>query len=252
MNIVVAMKQIPDLQQIRISNRRPVLEDVPLTLGSIDKNALEAAVLIQESFGEGKVLVLSAGSEDLEDTIKEALAAGGDEAYLIMDPSLAEAGSSITAQVLAAAIKELNDVDLILFGEGSGDNYSGQVSSRVARLLGLPQVGYARDIKINGDTAQVVRVLEDCEEIVEVKLPAVITVLSGINEPRIPSVTQILKAGKKPKHLLELDDLGISLEESNPITTLSNLAPESNRRKMVLNNPAELIEALKSENLIGG
>lgn len=253
MNIVVAMKQIPDLQQIRISNRRPVLEDVPLTLGSIDKNALEAGVAIRESLGEGKVLVLSAaGSEDLEDTIKEALAAGGDEAYLIMDPSLAEAGSSLTAQVLAAAIKQLNDVDLILFGEGSGDNYSGQVSSRVARLLGLPQVGYAREIKINGDTAQVVRVLEDCEEVVEVKLPAVITVLSGINEPRIPSVTQILKAGKKPKHLLEPDDLGISLDQSSPIVTLSNLAPESNRKKIVVNNPAELVEALKSENLIGG
>jgi electron transfer flavoprotein beta subunit len=141
MNIVVAMKQIPDLQQIRISNRRPVLEDVPLTFGSIDKSALEAAVVIRESSGEEKVLVLSAGTEELEDTIKEALAAGGDEACLIIDESLAEADSSMIAQVLAAGIKQLDNVDLILFGEGSGDNYSGQVGSRVARLLGLPQVG---------------------------------------------------------------------------------------------------------------
>ncbi|HOB12422.1 MAG TPA: electron transfer flavoprotein subunit beta/FixA family protein [Syntrophomonadaceae bacterium] len=252
MNIVVAMKQIPDLQQIRISNRRPVLEDVPLTFGSIDKSALEAAVVLRDSSGEGEVLVLSAGNEDLEDTIKEALATGGNQAYLIMDQSLAGADSSIIAQVLAAGIKQLNDVDLILFGEGSGDNYSGQVSSRVARLLDLPQVGYARDIKIDGDTAQVVRVLEDCEEVVEVKLPAVITVLSDISEPRIPSVTQILKAGKKPKHLLELDELDISLDQSHPIITLSNLAPESNRKRIVVKNSTELIEVLKSENLIGG
>lgn len=252
MNIVVAMKQIPDLQQIRISNRRPVLEDVPLTFGSIDKSALETAVVIRESSGEGKVLVLSAGTEELEDTIKEALAAGGDEACLIIDESLAGADSSMIAQVLAAGIKQLDNVDLILFGEGSGDNYSGQVSSRVARLLGLPQVGYAREIKINGDTAQVVRVLEDCEEVVEVKLPAIITVLSEINEPRIPSVTQILKAGKKPKHFLDLDELDVSLDHSNPIITLSNLAPESNRKRIVVKDSAELIEVLKSENLIGG
>lgn len=79
------MKQIPDLQQIRISNRRPVLQDVPLTFGGIDKSALEAAVVLKESLGEVKVWVLSAGSEELEDTVKEALAAGGDEAYLVID-----------------------------------------------------------------------------------------------------------------------------------------------------------------------
>jgi electron transfer flavoprotein beta subunit len=83
MNIVVAMKQIPDLQQIRIRNRKPVFDDVPMTLGAIDKNALELGVSIKENLG-GKVTVLSAGNEDLEDTIKEALAAGADEAFLIL------------------------------------------------------------------------------------------------------------------------------------------------------------------------
>ena len=122
----------------------------------------------------------------------------------------------------------------------------------MARLLELPQICYARDIKIDGDTAYVVRVLEDCEEVVEVKLPAIITVLSDIGEPRIPSVTQILKAGKKPKHFLDLDELGVSLDHSNPIITLSNLAPESNRKRIVVKDSAELIEVLKSENLIGG
>jgi len=126
------------------------------------------------------------------------------------------------------------------------------VGARVARLLELPLVSYARDIKIDGDTAQVVRVLEDCEEVLEVKLPAVITVLSDIGEPRIPSVTQILKAGKKPKQTAELDDLGISAGQSNPVITLSNLAPESNRKRIVVKNPVELVEKLKSENLIGG
>jgi electron transfer flavoprotein beta subunit len=130
------MKQIPDLQQIRFSNRRPVLADVPKSFGNIDKNALEAAVLIKESYGDGKVTVLSAGNEELEDTIKEALAAGADEAFLITDDNaLDDADSSIVAQVLTEAIKQLEDVDLLLFGEGSGNNYSGQMGPRVAKLL---------------------------------------------------------------------------------------------------------------------
>lgn len=249
MNIVVAMKQIPDLKQIRIRNREPVFDDVPLTLGDIDKNALEAGVNLKEAGDDIKVTVLSASNEDVEDTVKEALAAGADEAFLIMDDELNGAESSIIAQVLAAGIKRMEDVGLILFGEGSGDNYSGQVGSRVAELLDLPQVGYASAIEIKGTTALVTRSLEDSDEVIEVNLPAVVTVVASINEPRIPSVTQILKAGKKPKEVLELDELDISNQESQ-LDTISNLAPESDRKRIVVKNVDELVQALKSENLI--
>lgn len=249
MNIVVAMKQIPDLQQIRIRNRQPVFDDVPLTLGNIDKNALEAAVNIKEA-QDANIVVISAGNEEVEDTIKEALAAGADEAFLILDDELENADSSQIATILAAGIKKIDDVGLILFGEGSGDNYSGQVGPRVAELLDLPQVGYVNSIEVKGNVAVVTRSLEDAEEILEVELPAVITVTSEINEPRIPSVTQILKAGKKPKEVLELDDLDIELG-GNKIETSSNLAPESNRKGIVVKSVDELISALKGENLIG-
>ncbi|SHG51904.1 electron transfer flavoprotein beta subunit [Thermosyntropha lipolytica DSM 11003] len=249
MNVVVAMKQIPDLQQIRIKNRQPVFDDVPLTFGTIDKNALEAGVMLKENNLAEKVIVLAAGSEDLEDTVKEALAAGGDEAFLIVGDDLNGAESSIIAQVLAAGVKKIDDVGLLLLGEGSGDNYSGQVGSRIAEILGWPQVGYAGAIKLEGNKAIVTRVLEDAEEVVEVALPAVITVVSGINEPRIPSVTQILKAGKKPKEVIEEDELdGINKEAL--ITTVSNLAPESDRKRIVVKNVAELVDKLRSENMI--
>lgn len=250
MNIVVAMKQIPDLQQIRIRNRQPVFEDVPLTIGLIDKNALEAAVQIKEQL-DAQVTVLSAGDENLEDTIKEALAAGADQAYLVMDDALNGAESSIIAEVLAAALRQMEDKpDLILFGEGSGDNYSGQTGSRVAALLDLPQVGYASSIVIDGGKAAVTRSLEDCEEVVEVALPAVITVISGINEPRIASVSQILKAGRKPRETVELDELNIKPGDS-AIDTLSNLAPEMERKRITVKSVDELIQALSSEALIG-
>lgn len=249
MNIVVAMKQIPDLQQIRIRNRQPIFDDVPLTLGNIDKNALEAAVNLKETL-DANVIVISAGNEEVEDTIKEALAAGADEAFLILDDELENADSSQIATLLAEGLKKIDDVGLILFGEGSGDNYSGQVGSRVAELLDLPQVGYASNIEVKDNVAVVTRSLEDAEEVIEVELPAVVTVISGINEPRIPSVTQILKAGKKPKEVLELDDLDIDLGTSK-IETSSNLAPESNRKGVVVKSVDELISALQGENLIG-
>lgn len=246
MNIVVALKQVPDLQQIRLRNRQPVLDDVPLTLGNIDKNALEAAVALKEAQG-GNVIALSAGDENIEDTIKEALAAGADEAFLVADDQLQGAESSWIATVLAEAVKKIDQVDLLLFGEGSADNYSGQVGSRVAEILGWPQVAYAINIEVNGSTAAVTRSLEDCDEIVEVSLPAVITVLSDINEARIPSVTQILKAGKKPKEVLELDDLDVELPDGSPVETISNLAPDSQRKKVVVKTVDELLQALAAE-----
>lgn len=249
MNIVVAMKQIPDLQQVRIRNRQPVFEDVPLTLGNIDKNALEAGVTLKEAV-DAKLIVVSAGNEELEDTVKEALAAGADEAYLVMDDALDNIASDTSANMIAAAIKNIEDVNIILFGEGSGDNYSGQVASRVAEILGLPQVGYAKAIELNGNKVKVVRSLEDCEEIVEVELPAVITVVSEINEARIPSVTQILKAGKKPKETVSPDEIGVAIAKP-VITTLSNLAPESARKGIAVKSVDELVKALSSEGLIG-
>lgn len=247
MNIVVAMKQIPDLQQIRIRNRQPVLDDVPLTFGNIDKNALEAAVQLKEA-ADGKVIVLSAGSAELEDTVKEALAAGADEARLVVCEKDLE--SSQSARLIAEAIKQIDAVDLILFGEGSGDNYSSQVSSRVAQILGLPQVGYANNIQVEGGSLRVTRSLEDCEEVLEVPLPAVVAVTADINEARIPSVTQILKAGRKPKETLDVAELGIVLPAPG-VETISNLAPETERKQVVVKTVADLVKALETEGFGG-
>jgi len=249
MNIVVAMKQIPDLQQVRIRNRQPVFDDVPLTLGNIDKNALEAGVTLKEA-ADAKLFVVSAGNEDLEDTIKEALAAGADEAFLVTDDALDNISSETSAVLIAEAVKKIDAVGIILFGEGSGDNYSGQVASRVAEILNLPQIGYAKAIELGDNKVKVVRSLEDCEEVVESELPVVISVVSDINEARMPSVTQILKAGKKPKEVVTPDELGVEMPKP-VIATISNLAPESARKGIAVKSVDELVKALTTEGLIG-
>jgi electron transfer flavoprotein beta subunit len=248
-NIVVPMKQIPDLQQLRIRNRKPVFDDVPLTFGKIDKNALEAAVQLKEIHG-GEVIAVSVGNEDVEETIKEAAAAGADRSYLVAEDDALNLESSDAAQVLAAVIKKIDDVGLIIFSEGSGDNYSGQVGSRVAAILDLPQVGSVTEITINGSAVQVVKSLEDRIEVLEVQMPAVIVIAGDMNEPRLPSVTQVLKAGKKPKEIIELDDLDIKIK-GNTIETLSNLAPEMNRKRIKVKTISEIIEVIKTEGLMG-
>ena len=244
MNVVVAMKQIPDLQQLRIRNRQPVLQDIPLSFGKIDRNALEAAVQIKETHG-GEVIVVSAGNEELQETIKEALAAGADRSYIVADNKVGGLESAAAARILAQVIRKIEDVGLIIFGEGSGDNYSGQVGSRVAGILGLPQVGSVVRVSINEGRAQITRSLEDSLEEVEVPMPAVLIVAADLNEPRIPSVTQALKARQKPRELMDLDGLGAEIG-SNGIDTFSNLAPEVDRKRIRVKSARELIEILQA------
>lgn len=245
MKIITAMKQIPDLQQMRIKDRKPVLNDVPWTFGKIDKNALEAAVLIKEEAG-GEVIVVSAGNEELNNTVKEALAADADSAILMVNNTADDMDGGQLARVLAELIKRVEGYDLILFGEGSGDNYSGLMGSRVAEILDLPQVGYVTAIQVNNDVAVVKRSLENQDEILEVNLPALLIVAADLNEPRIPSVTKVLKAGKKPKEVFELADLNLKIGEKQ-INTISNLAPLHNRKGIRLNSVDELVDVLYAE-----
>jgi len=256
MNIIVCMKQTYDLQQVRIrkETRRPVFENVPLTLGNIDKNALEEAVRIREKSG-GKITVLSAGPESLEDTVKEALAMGADEAVLVTAPQLDSIESALSAALLAKAAGQAGPFDLILLGEGSTDNYSGQVGPRLAELLGLPQITFAKSLVIEGRTLRALRSLEDSLEEAEVDLPALVTVVSEINEPRIPAVTQILKAGRKPKRVFRPEDLGIQIRGFAPeVQTQSNLAPIQNRKGIFFKEGAKdvpaLLKALEEEGLL--
>ncbi|HQG54571.1 MAG TPA: electron transfer flavoprotein beta subunit/FixA family protein, partial [Thermoleophilia bacterium] len=141
MDIVVCVKTNPDPQMVRIRNREPVLEAVPYKLGDLDKNALEAAIQVRDAVG-GKVVAVTVAETNrkIKETVKEALAMGADEAVIVDDPAAMTLDQAAVATVIAAAVKKLPACDLLLFGEGSSDNYTGQVPSRVAEKLGVPQV----------------------------------------------------------------------------------------------------------------
>jgi electron transfer flavoprotein beta subunit len=262
MHIIVCMKQVPDLEKIRIKSdtRQPVLEGVPWRLGEFEKNALEEAVRIKEKRDDVKVTVISIGSPKLKDTIKEALAIGADEAILLTDPLFEGNDTAASAKVLAKVIQSIGDYDLILMGEGSTDEHSGQVPSRLAELLGLPQVTYVRELTLfESKSLRAIRDLEDALEVVEVNLPAVVTVTPELNEPRLPPLTAILKAARKPINIWNAQDIGIAAEEvgvnASAIKELSNLAPLQQRKQVILDgdmddNIDELIRALQREGVL--
>ncbi len=260
MHIVVCMKQVVDLEQLRIKadTREPVLTGLPVKLGDFDKNALEAAVqLVEEGVGS-KVTVVAAGTPKLRDTIKEALAIGADEAVLLIDEAFAGSEASGSARLLARAIEELDSVDLVIVGEGSDDEYSGQVPGRLSQLLGVPLLTYVRELSI--DDGSVVGVQDFEEELVSVRaeLPAVVGVTSELNVPRLPPLTAILKAASKPVHEWSADDLGLTEQDVGPASTLvdelSNLAPLQDRKGMIYEDPdegiVELVKALRREGVI--
>lgn len=248
MKIVVCVKTNPDLQMVRIKNREPVLEAVPYKVGDLEKNAIEAAIQLRDAAGEGTIVALSVaeGNRKIKETLKEVLAMGADEAVVVADPALASADPGAVALAIAKAVEQSGGCDLLLFGEGSTDNYSGQVGSRTAELLRLPQIGYARKITVGGAGIQVERSMDDMTETLEAPLPAVVTVVSEINEPRIPSLMNIMKAGKKSVTEYTLADLGLDLAAVGPQRdVLSNLAEEQDRKRIMLQGKAaEQAEAL--------
>jgi electron transfer flavoprotein beta subunit len=260
MDIIVCMKQIPDLQQIRIKERKPILENVPLVWGDLDKNAMEEAVKVKEKLGDAKITVVAKGSDKLQQGILEPLAMGADEAVLLTDPAFAGSDSLGTAKVLAKAIEKVGAFDLIVMGEGSTDNYSGVVVSALAELLGLPEITYVRELEVEDGKVRAVRNMEESFEVMEAALPALVSVAQEINEPRLPKFMAIRKAGAKPRHEWGPADIGLSAEEvggnANRVDTLSNLAPEQDRKNVMLGGDLDeqvsgLLDALMKEGVVG-
>jgi electron transfer flavoprotein beta subunit len=261
MHIAVCMKQVVDLEHLRIrpDTREPVLDGLPLKFGDFDKNALEAAVRIKEADQTSKVTVVAGGSAKLKDTVKEALAMGADEAVLLVDPAFEGADSGGSARLLATALQKLGDVELVLLGEGSADEYSGEIPARLAELLGLPLVTYVRELEVlQGGGIRATQDLEDELEVVEADLPAVVGVTSELNQPRLPSLTAILKAAKKPVQQWTAGDLGATAEVvgagAAKVETLSNRAPEQARKGLIYEDPeegiVEVVKALRREGVL--
>jgi electron transfer flavoprotein beta subunit len=209
LKIIACIKQVPDSEaKVKAEGGQVTWGESPLVINPFDEYAVEGALLTKEANG-GTVTALCIGPESAKDALKHALAMGADEAVLVSDPALTEIDSVAAARVLAAAIQKIGDADMVVFGRQTLDNGSGLTTAQVARVLGLPLLGLAGQIKVEGGSVTIDRVVEEGRVTVSAKMPVVLSVVQSIGEPRYPSFMGIRKASKANIPIWSLADLGI-------------------------------------------
>ena len=209
MKIIACIKQVPDSEaKVKAEDGQITWGESPLVINPFDEFAVEGALMQKEAHG-GTVVALCIGPESAKDALKHALAMGADEAVLVSDPALTEIDQVAAARVLAAAIKKIGDADMVMFGRQTLDNGSGLTTAQVARILGLPLLGLVGQITVQDGSVKVERVTEDGRQTISAKLPAVLSLVQSIGEPRYPSFMGIRKASKANIPIWSLADLGI-------------------------------------------
>lgn len=227
MRVAVCVKHAVDETELRMGpDGSPLLAGAAAKISTFDKNAVEEALRVKGS-GGGEVVAFSVGPADAKKSLKEALAMGADKGVLVVcDP--AGLDSLGTSRLLAAAIARSGPFDAVLCSEGSSDVYTGLVPPMLGEVMGLPYVGYVRKLEVTDGGARAERSLEDSIESVEVSSPFVASVVSEINEPRYPTLIQIMQASKKPVEELTPGQLAPGAQTSR-VSVASMTAAQSRR-----------------------
>ncbi len=230
MKIAVCVKQVPD-SETRINLAAPAAEldqsGFTRVLNPYDAYAVEEAIKIKET-GEGvEVTAITIGPDTVKETLKkDCLAVGCDKAMIINDPALVGADQSAIATVLCAALKK-DEYDLVLFGNKAIDDDSGQVGIMVAEKLGMAHVSTITSLTLGDGNLTAEREIEGGKEVVEASIPTVLTCQKGLNEPRLPSLPNIMKAGMKPMEAVTCADLGIEVPTN--LVTIKQYDPPAKR-----------------------
>jgi electron transfer flavoprotein beta subunit len=252
MNIIVCAKQVVDVSEMKIdsSTKKPILQGVPQKISDIDKNAMEEAIKIKEKHG-GKITVVTVGPADAKERIKELLAMGADEGVLVILPEKFD--YRVITVLLAEAIKKIGEYDIVLCGEASIDMFSGQAGPRLAGLLDIPQITYAQSVNAEKNKLTADRNIGDKAVTTESSYPVLITVTKEINEPRLPSLMQILGAANKPINEWSSDSLKGSLTPKVDTVELKGVSME--RKNIVYqdnldDSVGKLVDSLVKEGLL--
>ena len=210
MNIVVCVKQVPDTWSEKKLDPADNTLDRGATdpvMNEMDEYAVEEALRLQEASG-GEVTVLCMGPESATETVRKALSMGADKAIHVLDPGLHGSDAVATSLALAKAVGTTS-YDLVLLGSESSDARMSVLPAMLAERLGLPQLTFAKEVTVDGSSVKIKRLTDDGYQAIEAALPAVVSVVEKINEPRYPSFKGIMAAKKKPVETLSLADLGI-------------------------------------------
>jgi electron transfer flavoprotein beta subunit len=261
MEIIVLVKQVPDTSEVKIDPKKGTLirEGVESIVNPEDLNAVEAALAITEAHG-GSVTAVTMGPPQAREVLWEVLAMGVDRGVLLTDKAFAGADTLATSYALGRCIKTVGAFDLILCGRQAIDGDTAQIGPQVAEYLGVPQVTYVQKVEVSKDRVKARRALEDGYEVIDCPLPALLTVLSEINDPRLPTVSGIIDACPDDGRIEVLNAADIRAQATrlglvgSPTSVVKTSAPESDKTTVFLEGePGEkalrLVEILRGKNL---
>jgi electron transfer flavoprotein beta subunit len=265
LQIIACIKQVPDTAEVRIDRETNTLirEGVPSIINPFDLNAVEEGLLLKERFG-GTVTVISMGPPQVETALREALSLGVDQAVLLCDRAFAGADTLATSYTLAAGIKKIGAFDLILCGKQAIDGDTAQVGPEIAEWLDIPHLTYVRSIDevFPAEPARasitVSRLVEGGYEQASASLPALLTVVREVNEPRLPSYRASLRARTQGITIWGVADLSADPEHigiaGSPTRVSRIFVPEYERQGQFFAGSPEdqakaLVAALRSAGL---
>jgi electron transfer flavoprotein beta subunit len=216
MNIVVCVKQVPDTwaeKKLNPQDKTLDRESTDAVMNEMDEFAVEEALRLTEAHG-GEVTVLTMGPDKATETIRKALSMGAHKAIHVLDDALHGSDAAATSLALAKALGT-TEFDLVIFGSESSDARTSVVPAMVAERLGLAQLTFANKVEVDpaSSTVKIQRLTDTGHDVVEAALPAVVSVVEKINEPRYPSFKGIMAAKKKPVTTLSLADAGIEADQ---------------------------------------
>lgn len=252
MNIVVCIKQVPDTTEIKIDPVKNTLirTGVPSIMNPFDKNALETGLSLRDQYG-GKVTVISMGPPQAKAVLREALAMGANEAYLVTDRAFGGSDTYATSYILSQAIKKLGTFDIILGGKQAIDGDTGQTAPSIAEHLGATRLTYVLDMKIEGDKVIARRQVEEGIEVIETKFPVLCTATKESNKPRYATVKGVINSLKADIGTITLSDLPDSDTtkmglKGSPTKVKATFTPKrtANCIHITGNSPLELADSL--------
>ncbi len=256
MKIIVCIKQVPDTTDVRIDPNTNTLirEGVKSIINPFDMYALEEGLRIREKLG-GTVTVLTMGPPQAEESLREAISLGADDAYLVSDRAFAGSDTLATSYTLSCAIKKIGEVDIVICGKQAIDGDTAQVGPGIAIWLDVPQITFVKKIEeIKEGFIRAERMVEEGYEVIESKLPCLITVVKEINTPRLPSLKGKLRAKNFASKKLTGADLNLEPDKiglkGSPTQVIKIFAPPARTGGVILNGKAyevahELVSLLK-------
>jgi len=248
MKVLVPVKRVVDYNvKIRVKSDGSGVElaNVKMSMNPFDEIAVEEAIRLKEAGKVEEIIVVSVGPQQAQETLRTALAMGADRAILV---KVDEAVEPLSVAKLLKGVVDAEQPGLVILGKQAIDDDANQTGQMLSALLGWSQATFASKLELDGDSAKVTREVDGGLQILDIKMPAIITTDLRLNQPRYASLPNIMKAKKKPLDEKSAADLGVDIKPR--LTVVKTEEPSGRKAGVKVKDVAELVSSLKSAGVI--